>query len=59
MPEPGEMTITITVVQAGLADIILKCPGNLNKLIKDFVVMPIFMNIAPRCVFLEIFYPIL
>ena len=28
MPEPGEMTVTVTVVQAGKSDIELKCPGN-------------------------------
>jgi hypothetical protein len=27
MPEPGEMTVTVTVVQAGKPDIDLKCPG--------------------------------
>ena len=27
MPEPGEMTVTVTVVQAGKPNIDLKCPG--------------------------------
>jgi hypothetical protein len=27
MPEPGEMTVTVTVFQAGKPDIDLKCPG--------------------------------
>lgn len=27
MPEPGEMTVTVTVVQAGKPDMLLKCSG--------------------------------
>ena len=35
MPEPGEMTVTVTVVQAGLADIKIQCPGRHNKLMQN------------------------
>ena len=27
MPEPSERVVTVTVVQAGLPDVILQCPG--------------------------------
>ena len=30
MPEPSEMSLTVTVVQEGKPDIILKCPGGTN-----------------------------
>lgn len=30
MPEPGEMTITVTVVQTGKPDMLLKCSGKIS-----------------------------
>ena len=37
MPEPGEMTVTVTVVQMGKPDIQLLCPGEGRSVLKSAI----------------------
>ena len=39
MPEPAEMTVTVTVVQAGKPDIQLLCPGKRESLQKTQILL--------------------